>query len=811
MKKAVIILLCLSLIVPIFSIFVSANTTSIKEDEEMTAELMQAYGGAHGIVSMTFDDGIYDTAVWLNRMFEKYGLRASCMMCMNSVTDEMVPKWNELFADGYLEPESHSYSHLIMPAPDWSRYESFMQNNTEANYEQQIDVNRDLILQKFGHYALGFAPSNNTLSADGTEHLMKIHYAMRKGQRFGSAGFQSLDPTPGSDAAGGWYNLFMMGFKDNEQGTLISGLDRIATEGGWYITMCHGIYEEEGGDSTFAKAEPVFQYMSKLQNEGKIWVTTFGDAIRYVRERQNTTVSYREEGGVYKLTLTMAEKTADHLSLDPKIFNHPLTVKVRVPDGYDGAYYLAGGDAKFAAAFEEDGRSYAYINARPSGEEIEISFMKTEKTSLEPDRCGTIERDGGFTSNLGSISSTDRSRIFVSFIKNPEKTYANANISLLFGGSVPKEIRVWAIDTERASAMSETELYAALSGDTVASELIGAKPIHVIDATSKSAVIDVTDYLNAMGDTVSFLIDTDGLPTLGIPLISAEILGEVLKDEVYYSAKKLDFHHSLTIEDELIYHVYFTLADEIKAFTLLGKSYTYEELSTLPTVEIAGKAYRHISLPTPLKDAATLLSLSVGIVTLAGATAVIEPKLSVLEYLDTLLKNESTDEALRVMILDLMLLIRSSVQQHSVGADVSAVARALTKYDYTPKLTDRLIGAVAKTPSSVKKIVLSFDGIPSLVITPRDGYEYTFQGANGDIIEHTEKTLDGTTVYVLPFPTFHLFMSVSIRATDASGKETADAFTLANYFAGLSGKEREVVKYAAAFAVSLDSVRDKKE
>ena len=52
----------------------------------------------------------------------------------------------------------------------------------------------------------------------------------------------------------------------------------------------------------------------------------------------------------------------------------------------------------------------------------------------------------------------------------------------------------------------------------------------------------------------------------------------------------------------------------------------------------------------------------------------IEPRLSVLAYLDALLEEEGDDEELCVMILDLMLLIRSSVQRHSVGSDVSAVA-----------------------------------------------------------------------------------------------------------------------------------------
>ena len=137
------------------------------------------------------------------------------------------------------------------------------------------------------------------------------------------------------------------------------------------------------------------------------------------------------------------------------------------------------------------------------------------------------------------------------------------------------------------------------------------------------------------------------------------------------------------------------------------------------------------------------------------------------------------DEDMRVMLLDLMLLIRSSVQQHSVGSDVSAVGRALTKYDYSPKLSTELIGAVSKIPATVEKISLSLDGVPSFVITPKSGYEYTFEKPNGDKIEYTTKTEDGVTVYVLPIRTFHLFLPVTVKATNGSGT-ASDTFTLAN-------------------------------
>ena len=209
-----------------------------------------------------------------------------------------------------------------------------------------------------------------------------------------------------------------------------------------------------------------------------------------------------------------------------------------------------------------------------------------------------------------------------------------------------------------------------------------------------------------------------------------------------------------------------------------------------------------------MHHAATPLSLRFEIATKGGTSAFVEPRLSVLAYLDALLAKE-TDEDVRVMILDLMLLIRSSVQFYAVGSDVSAVASALKKYDYSPLLTNKLIGAVAKVPASVEKIGLRLDGVPAFLVTPKDGMTYTFHKPNGDRIEHTTETVDGVTVYVLPIRTFHLFLPITVNAEGAEGG-TSEDFTLANYFATLTGKEREVVKYAAAFAVSFDTVRNKK-
>ena len=322
-----------------------------------------------------------------------------------------------------------------MPGTDWSgnaRYESCVPNNNETNYVNEIYRSGVQMAMQFGSFPLCFAPSNNTLSEEGTAYLKQYYYAMRKGQRWGSAGFQSLDPTPGSDAKGGWYNLFMMGFAGNEGGTLISGLDRIATEGGWYVTMCHGIGQEDGqGDSTYAKAEPLFAYMSQLQKEGKIWVTTFGDATKYIRERQNTKLSYIQKEGCYQLTLTMAEKTADGLPLPLDTFNHPLTVKLSVPDGYDAVRYTVGTEQGYVTAITDGATHYAYLDVIPNGESVSVEFVKTETSTIDISECGTVTGLGAYDTASSTISSSSTSKILIKIPVFHSKSMQGIHIGII--------------------------------------------------------------------------------------------------------------------------------------------------------------------------------------------------------------------------------------------------------------------------------------------------------------------------------------------------------------------------------------------
>ena len=355
------------------------------------AKVLPAKDGAKGIFTMTYDDGQYDTAKWVWEENKKYGLTGSCMLIAGrTALSDNLDGWAALFADGTLEPESHSMNHDTLPAKSSGKYEEKKGNNTQAKYKIEL-VDARARLQTFfpEHDILCFAPASNTLSTEsfgvgangetdfsrplndgGAEAVARAtYYAIRQGAR----GIQSFDPTFGSEA-GGWYNLRMQGFSSfAEDAKLSAGKSWLddAVKGGWLIVMCHGI----GGPNakgtspveiSEADADAFFAYAGKYVESGDLWSATFGEATKYLRERQNTTVSERLVRGVVYLDMTINRTAADGKYLDEAVFDYPLTVTVRVPDGWNTVAYVDNRIRKTAeTSVGADGYVYATVNVTP--------------------------------------------------------------------------------------------------------------------------------------------------------------------------------------------------------------------------------------------------------------------------------------------------------------------------------------------------------------------------------------------------------------------------------------------------------------
>lgn len=377
-----------------YTVTVDARRTAT----QMESELMPVYGGANGIYTATFDDGLYNTAMFLDRMGAKYDIYSSAMMLPSKLSVADQAKWQLLFDRGYVEPQNHSMTHLVFPNESWSDANNGagLENNTPENYQYEIVDSKALLEEYFGNDIICYAASNNTLSDGAWEVVKDSHYAARLGYR----GVNSLDPQETTDP-GGWYNLKCVWFSVDID-TLKGWIDTTVEQGGWFVGGCHGIGDlDRNGDISIKDAETLFALVSAYQKENKLWATTFSNATKYVRQRQNS-LCYVDwiDGDVIVEVLSNGK-------LDPEVFDHALTVKAQIPAGWEQVRYTCNGEEFTADVFEEEGKYWAYINVQPDTR-VTVREAKTYEVlftdsfdDYNPDLGDTITNRGwkNFTSN----------------------------------------------------------------------------------------------------------------------------------------------------------------------------------------------------------------------------------------------------------------------------------------------------------------------------------------------------------------------------------------------------------------------------
>ena len=338
----------------------------------MKAEICKAYGGARAIANFTFDDGLVKTAYALEELCEKYNSMASLMLTTHRLNDETAAMWNELFDKGHLRPESHSHAHMYLT-------NSHPENLTEEIMTKEVDGSFELLKKYFPKYdCLSFAIPYSSYAAPAMAHVKRTSYASRSGvcvlyNECARGKMQSLDPTF-DNQFGSWFYPYAVRMMPEKAvydmitpEALTDYLNRCVRDGGWFISVAHGIVEGENLDITVEDLGNIMKTAKEHADRGDLWVTDISTAIKYIRERQNTTLTVTEnEDGTATVELKMADLTADNLPLDPAVFNLPLTVKISLPEGKTGASYELDGKTVTVTAKTEECKPYAFIELTPN-------------------------------------------------------------------------------------------------------------------------------------------------------------------------------------------------------------------------------------------------------------------------------------------------------------------------------------------------------------------------------------------------------------------------------------------------------------
>lgn len=131
----------------------------------------------------------------------------------------------------------------------------------------------------------------------------------------------------------------------------------------WLVLVIHGV-DGIGWEALTSQAlDEYFQYMKAKEKD--LWIATFADATKYMRERMSASVKAKDTKNSISISLTH--------SLDKSMYDIPLTLKTYVPAGWKDIEVKQGKqNSRVRAQQDEKGRFVLY-RAVPNSGKIELS------------------------------------------------------------------------------------------------------------------------------------------------------------------------------------------------------------------------------------------------------------------------------------------------------------------------------------------------------------------------------------------------------------------------------------------------------
>lgn len=256
-------------------------------------------GDRAAAISYTFDDDTVDHYRIVAPMFEAFGLRATFFVIAGTVPDtdqEAAARkpgqyggvsWPQLkaMAEKGHEIANHSWTHMNL------------RKCSDDELREQIEKSRAVIAEKVGAAPLTFCYPGNGRDERVRQAVLKTHIAAREYQ-------------------------FEIGGTDMTAARANAWADDVAKQGKWGVSMTHGILNGYHPLSSPDVLREHLAYVSKCRD--RIWIDTFANVARYVRERDTARVAVETKTAREALFVVDSE-----LARPP--FDYPLTIVIEAP------------------------------------------------------------------------------------------------------------------------------------------------------------------------------------------------------------------------------------------------------------------------------------------------------------------------------------------------------------------------------------------------------------------------------------------------------------------------------------------------
>ena len=131
----------------------------------------------------------------------------------------------------------------------------------------------------------------------------------------------------------------------------------------WLVLTFHGIDGIGWEAKPHQELKEFFTYIKK--HEGKLWVATFGEATKYMRERMSASVNVEKHDD--KIFLNLSH------TLDKNQYAVPLTLKTYVNSDWKEIVVRQGDKSENVSSLSDDVGTYVLYQAIPNGTAVELS------------------------------------------------------------------------------------------------------------------------------------------------------------------------------------------------------------------------------------------------------------------------------------------------------------------------------------------------------------------------------------------------------------------------------------------------------
>jgi peptidoglycan/xylan/chitin deacetylase (PgdA/CDA1 family) len=137
----------------------------------------------------------------------------------------------------------------------------------------------------------------------------------------------------------------------------------VAHDNTWLVLVFHGVDDKGWEPLPHELLEEYFQYMKN--KEDKLWIATFTDVTKYIRERMNATAE--ASAGKGKILVRLNHR------LDKNLYDLPLTLKTYVSPAWKKVKVTQGGKASQISTSTDGKGTFVLYQAQPNAQAVELT------------------------------------------------------------------------------------------------------------------------------------------------------------------------------------------------------------------------------------------------------------------------------------------------------------------------------------------------------------------------------------------------------------------------------------------------------